>query len=164
MDSVDRERDAGPSGTIASSPDASVKMAEIQRSLDRLDKAFREPFTMHHEGYKYHEIADQLGYPHRHGEEPDLPSTPPIDGNVDRQERSRLKPTAIVIGAGFSGIAAAASLARRGFTVDLVEKNNGAGGRASVWRQNGVHVRHGSEFLLDARSVRTLLRVSKEPQ
>jgi phytoene desaturase len=57
-----------------------------------------------------------------------------------------LKPTAIVIGAGFSGIAAAASLARRGFTVDLVEKNNGAGGRASVWRQNGFTFDMGPSF------------------
>ena len=57
-----------------------------------------------------------------------------------------MKPTAIVIGAGFSGIAAAASLARRGFTVDLVEKNNGAGGRASVWRQNGFTFDMGPSF------------------
>ena len=63
MDSVDRERDEVRRVQLPSSPDASVKMAEIQSSLDRLDKAFREPFTMHHEGYKYHEIADQLGIP-----------------------------------------------------------------------------------------------------
>jgi RNA polymerase sigma-70 factor (ECF subfamily) len=38
-------------------------MGEIQSSLSKLDNAFREPFNMHHEGYKYHEIADKLGIP-----------------------------------------------------------------------------------------------------
>jgi RNA polymerase sigma-70 factor (ECF subfamily) len=28
-----------------------------------LDPAFRTPFTMHHEGYKYHEIAEHMGIP-----------------------------------------------------------------------------------------------------
>ncbi len=63
MDSVDRERDEVRRVQQPTSPEATVKMAEIQRSLDRLDVAFREPFTMHHEGYKYHEIADKLGIP-----------------------------------------------------------------------------------------------------
>lgn len=57
-----------------------------------------------------------------------------------------MKPTAIVIGAGFSGIAAAASLARRGFEVDLVEKNEAPGGRASVWRQDGFTFDMGPSF------------------
>ncbi|MGV3636313.1 MAG: phytoene desaturase family protein [Flavobacteriales bacterium] len=57
-----------------------------------------------------------------------------------------MKPTAIVIGAGFSGIAAAASLARRGFSVDLVEKNAAAGGRASVWQQRGFTFDMGPSF------------------
>jgi RNA polymerase sigma-70 factor (ECF subfamily) len=45
------------------SAEATVKMSEIDRSLERLDKAFREPFLMHHEGYKYHEIAEHLDIP-----------------------------------------------------------------------------------------------------
>jgi phytoene desaturase len=57
-----------------------------------------------------------------------------------------VQPSAIVIGAGFSGIAAAASLARRGFLVDLVEKNETAGGRASVWRKNGFTFDMGPSF------------------
>ena len=40
-----------------------LRMGEIQDSLDRLDATFREPFLMHHEGYKYHEIAEHLGIP-----------------------------------------------------------------------------------------------------
>lgn len=45
--------------------------------------------------------------------------------------------TAIVIGAGFAGLSAAASLARKGYGVTVVEKNGSAGGRARVWREGG---------------------------
>lgn len=63
MDTVDRQHDELRRVQVPNSSEASVKMAEIQRSLERLDVTFREPFTMHHEGYKYHEIADTLGIP-----------------------------------------------------------------------------------------------------
>ena len=42
-----------------------------------------------------------------------------------------------VIGGGFGGLSAAALLAKKGFTVTLLEKNNSVGGRAQVWRQDG---------------------------
>lgn len=45
--------------------------------------------------------------------------------------------SAVVIGAGFSGIATAATLAQAGFTVDLLEKNPESGGRARVFRKGG---------------------------
>ena len=41
------------------------------------------------------------------------------------------KPTALVIGAGIGGIAAAARLARNGYQVTVVEKNDQAGGRSN---------------------------------
>lgn len=63
MDNVDRQIEQVERVQIPNSPEATVKMSEIQRSLDRLDPAFREPFTMHHEGFKYHEIADHLEIP-----------------------------------------------------------------------------------------------------
>ncbi|MBL7951938.1 MAG: RNA polymerase sigma factor [Flavobacteriales bacterium] len=63
MDTVDRQHDEARRVELPNSPEATVKMAEIQRSLERLDTTFREPFTMHHEGFKYHEIADKLGIP-----------------------------------------------------------------------------------------------------
>ncbi|NUQ16283.1 MAG: phytoene desaturase [Flavobacteriales bacterium] len=44
---------------------------------------------------------------------------------------------ALVIGAGFAGISAAASLAKRGFSVTVVEKNPTPGGRARVLREAG---------------------------
>ena len=63
MDNVDRERDQVRMVQMPHSPEGRIKMDEIQRSLERLDPAFRVPFNMHHEGYKYHEIAEHLGIP-----------------------------------------------------------------------------------------------------
>ncbi len=45
--------------------------------------------------------------------------------------------TAIVIGAGFSGLSAATHLAHKGYSVTVLEKNEGPGGRASVLRDGG---------------------------
>lgn len=67
-----------------------------------------------------------------------MPSTASATGQHTR--------SAIVIGAGFSGIAAAASLARRGFRVDLVEKNTTPGGRARVWQKDGFTFDMGPSF------------------
>jgi phytoene desaturase len=47
------------------------------------------------------------------------------------------KPRAIVIGAGFGGIAMAIRLQMMGYQVDLFEKNEQAGGRANVFREEG---------------------------
>lgn len=63
MDSVERDRTEVSRVQMPNSPDGSVRMSEIQRSLARLDPAFREPFNMHHAGFKYHEIAEQLKIP-----------------------------------------------------------------------------------------------------
>jgi len=48
-----------------------------------------------------------------------------------------MKPTAIVIGSGFAGTAAATTLASKGYAVTLLEKNAEPGGRARVWRKDG---------------------------
>ncbi|MEM7291273.1 MAG: FAD-dependent oxidoreductase, partial [Pseudomonadota bacterium] len=47
------------------------------------------------------------------------------------------KPHAIVIGAGFGGLAAAIRLIVRGYRVTVIERLEQPGGRASVFRQNG---------------------------
>lgn len=47
------------------------------------------------------------------------------------------RPHAVVIGAGFGGLAAAIRLGARGYRVTIVEKLEQAGGRASVFRQDG---------------------------
>ena len=43
----------------------------------------------------------------------------------------------IVIGAGFSGLTGASLLARDGFDVTVLEKNDRAGGRALVYKEKG---------------------------
>jgi phytoene desaturase len=48
-----------------------------------------------------------------------------------------MKKKAIVIGAGFSGIAAATSLAHEGFEVVVLEKHSMAGGRARIFQVDG---------------------------
>jgi phytoene desaturase len=47
------------------------------------------------------------------------------------------KPTVTIIGAGFAGMAAAALLAKDGFDVTVIEKNEMAGGRARTWQKDG---------------------------
>jgi phytoene desaturase len=47
------------------------------------------------------------------------------------------KPTAVVIGAGIGGIAAAARLARNGYQVTVLEKNNQPGGRCNQINREG---------------------------
>jgi phytoene desaturase len=48
-----------------------------------------------------------------------------------------MKRTAIVIGSGFAGTAAATTLASKGYAVTMLEKNAEPGGRARVWRKDG---------------------------
>ena len=43
----------------------------------------------------------------------------------------------IVIGAGFAGLSAACVLAKEGYKVTVLEKNDQPGGRARVWEQDG---------------------------
>lgn len=43
------------------SPESSYAQAEIQMTIDSLREEFRVPFRMYLEGYKYKEIADELG-------------------------------------------------------------------------------------------------------
>lgn len=53
---------------------------------------------------------------------------------------------ALVIGSGFAGLSAAASLARKGFAVTVLEKNEQPGGRARVWREQGFTFDMGPSF------------------
>jgi RNA polymerase sigma-70 factor (ECF subfamily) len=38
-------------------------MQEIEKALDSISKDFSVPFMMHYKGFKYQEIADELGLP-----------------------------------------------------------------------------------------------------
>lgn len=44
---------------------------------------------------------------------------------------------AVVIGSGFAGLSAACHLAKRGFEVTILEKNETVGGRARQWKKDG---------------------------
>jgi RNA polymerase sigma factor (sigma-70 family) len=38
-------------------------LEDIQRAIEKLDEAYRQPFIMHFRGFKYHEIAQKLNIP-----------------------------------------------------------------------------------------------------
>jgi phytoene desaturase len=59
---------------------------------------------------------------------------PPLHQTVDRPAGA---PRAIVIGSGFGGLAAAVRLSCKGWRVTVLEKLDGLGGRAGVWKQDG---------------------------
>lgn len=58
------------------------------------------------------------------------------------------KNNVIVIGAGFGGLAAAALLAKKNKNVTVIEKNEQAGGRASVWKKDGFTFDMGPSWYL----------------
>ena len=63
MEHVERERERVSLVESPATPEANVRMREIQGALGKLDVLFRTPFQLHHEGFKYYEIADQLSIP-----------------------------------------------------------------------------------------------------
>ena len=54
----------------------------------------------------------------------------------------------IVIGSGFGGLAASALLARDGYEITVLEKNDHPGGRASVWKKDGFTFDMGPSWYL----------------
>ena len=54
----------------------------------------------------------------------------------------------VVVGAGIGGMAAAAKLAKEGFTVTVAERNDQAGGRARIWRRGGYTFDMGPSWYL----------------
>lgn len=54
----------------------------------------------------------------------------------------------VVVGAGIGGMAAAARLAKDGFRVTVVERNDQAGGRARIWQAGGYTFDMGPSWYL----------------
>ena len=44
-------------------PDGSYTVKEIMKAINGFSDEYRIPFTMHIEGYKYHEIAEKMSLP-----------------------------------------------------------------------------------------------------
>jgi RNA polymerase sigma-70 factor (ECF subfamily) len=49
--------------TITNDGNRNILMKELQEMIDSLEDNIRIPFVMHHEGYKYNEIADMFDLP-----------------------------------------------------------------------------------------------------
>jgi RNA polymerase sigma-70 factor, ECF subfamily len=64
LDSTDNTYfiDSG-SNTITNDGNRNMLMKELQEMIDKLDDSIRIPFVLHHEGYKYNEIADMFDLP-----------------------------------------------------------------------------------------------------
>jgi phytoene desaturase len=58
-------------------------------------------------------------------------------GSIQSHEKNKLKPKAIIIGAGFGGLASAIRLSKKGYQVEIIEKLDAPGGRAYVHKQDG---------------------------
>jgi RNA polymerase sigma factor (sigma-70 family) len=48
-------------GTVKENPESTLSAKEIEHKIEQLEEDFRIPFNMHLQGYKYKEIADNLG-------------------------------------------------------------------------------------------------------
>src|SRR6056297_2101538 len=59
-----------------------------------------------------------------------------------------MKRSAVIIGAGYSGLSCAALLARDGWDVTVLEKNDQIGGRARVWKTKGYTFDMGPSWYL----------------
>jgi len=71
----------------------------------------------------------------------------------------------IIIGSGFGGLAAAGLLARDGYEVTVLEKNEQVGGRASVWKKDGFLFDMGpSWFLMPDVFEKFFAEFNKKPQ
>ena len=49
--------------SIGNTAESNILMDELVDMVEGLDENLRLPFTMHYEGYKYQEIADELSLP-----------------------------------------------------------------------------------------------------
>ena len=70
------------------------------------------------------------------------------------------KPTAIVVGAGFGGLALAVRLQSMGFQTTLIDKRDKPGGRAYVYEEKGYKFDGGPTVITDPNCLRELFELS----
>ena len=63
VDTSDNQYFLNSTRTTSNGGDSSIMMDELNNILSSLSENIRYPFLMHHEGFKYHEIAEILGLP-----------------------------------------------------------------------------------------------------
>ncbi len=76
-------------------------------------------------------------------------STSNTDEGLEQARSESDEPaTAVVVGAGISGLATAALLAREGYSVTILEKQSTIGGRAGSWESDGFRFDTGPSWFL----------------
>ena len=62
FDSTDNDYYINSGSTVVrNGSESQIMMKELWRMINELDESIRIPFVMHYEGYKYQEIADEMG-------------------------------------------------------------------------------------------------------
>ena len=83
----------------------------------------------------------------------------PVD-KASTQNKDTEKPTAIVIGAGFGGIALAIRLQSMGFQTTVIDNRDKPGGRAYVYEEAGFKFDGGPTVITDPDCLRELWTLS----
>lgn len=86
-------------------------------------------------------------------------TTAPVERATAKQSRET-KPTAIVIGAGFGGIALAIRLQSMGFDTTIIDNRDKPGGRAYVYEEAGFKFDGGPTVITDPNCLRELWELS----
>ena len=86
--------------------------------------------------------------------------TNPADFDVVAKTQDGKMPTAIVVGAGFGGIALAIRLQAMGFQVTLVDNRDKPGGRAYVYEEDGYKFDGGPTVITDPDCLKELFDLS----
>lgn len=63
LDSTDNSFFIDSGSSVSNNGDRNILMDELNKMIADLDDSIRIPFLMHHQGFKYNEIADQFNLP-----------------------------------------------------------------------------------------------------
>ena len=117
-------------------------MKEIHEAIHQFPEIFKTPFMLYFEGYKYHEIAEIIERTLGNNQKQD-PFCPKIVERTNQQilnfRYGQQSVNVIVIGSGFAGLSAASFMAKAGWNVTVIEKNQYPGGRARQLKEDGFY-------------------------